>query len=157
LETSLDNDDVRLNKRVAEERGCSRREAEMYIEGGFVSVDGKIVEEAGARVTPEQEVTIAEDATLLEIVPVTLLLHKPAGAAQPPPAECRYADPHRARQRFLKRHLARSRWCRWMPSQRGLVVFTQDFRVNRKLSDEAWSRRSSLKSPARSSKAACSS
>jgi 23S rRNA pseudouridine2604 synthase len=59
------------SKRVAEERGCSRREAEMYIEGGFVSVDGKIVEEAGARVTPEQEVTIAEDATLLEIVPVT--------------------------------------------------------------------------------------
>jgi 23S rRNA pseudouridine2604 synthase len=132
----LDNDDtVRLNKRVAEERGCSRREAEMYIEGGFVSVDGKIVEEAGARVTPEQEVTIAEDATLLEIVPVTLLLHKPAGAAQPPSAECRYADPHRARQRFLKRHRGQMVPLDAKPAR--LVVFTQDFRVNRKLSDEA--------------------
>ena len=38
-------DDERLAKRVAEIVPCSRREAEQYIEGGWVSVDGQIVEE----------------------------------------------------------------------------------------------------------------
>ena len=42
-------------------------------------VDGTVVEEAGARVAPGQAVALAPDATLLEIVPVTILLHKPAG------------------------------------------------------------------------------
>ncbi|MET0265110.1 MAG: S4 domain-containing protein, partial [Duganella sp.] len=75
-----DNDNtVRLAKRLAEQHPCSRREAELYIEGGYVSVDGVLVEDAGARVAPEQQITVAADATLLDIVPVTLLLHKPAG------------------------------------------------------------------------------
>jgi 23S rRNA pseudouridine2604 synthase len=141
LETSLDNDDntVRLNKRVAEERGCSRREAELYIEGGFVSVDGKIVEEVGARVTPEQQVTIADDATLLEITPVTILLHKPAGAAQP--MHLVNADSLTRTvpgKRFLKRHITGQEQVAPLDAKAsGLVVFTQDFRVNRKLSEES--------------------
>src|ERR1700761_1500572 len=77
-DSSADNT-VRLAKRVAEMRPCSRREAEQYIEGGWVSVDGAVIEEAGARVTEQQRIDIAPDATLLEIVPVTILLHKPAG------------------------------------------------------------------------------
>ena len=36
---------VRLAKRVAALAQCSRREAEMYIEGGWVRVDGVTVEE----------------------------------------------------------------------------------------------------------------
>jgi 23S rRNA pseudouridine2604 synthase len=137
----LDNDDntVRLNKRVAEERGCSRREAELYIEGGFVSIDGKIVEEVGARVTPEQQVTIAEDATLLEITPVTILLHKPAGAAQP--LHLLNADTLTRTvpgKRFLKRHITGQEQVAPLDAKAsGLVVFTQDFRVNRKLSEES--------------------
>ena len=31
---------VRLSKRLIEQLGCSRREAELYIEGGWVTVDG---------------------------------------------------------------------------------------------------------------------
>jgi 23S rRNA pseudouridine2604 synthase len=141
LETSLDNDDnsIRLNKRVAEQRGCSRREAEMYIEGGFVSIDGKIVEEVGARVTPEQQVSIAEDATLLEITPVTIVLHKPSGAAQP--LHLVSADSLTRTvpgKRFLKRHITGQEQMVPLDTKAsGLVVFTQDFRVNRKLSDEA--------------------
>lgn len=42
--------DVRLAKRVAELVPCSRREAEQYIEGGWVRVDGKVVEEPQFRV-----------------------------------------------------------------------------------------------------------
>lgn len=136
---NADDNTVRLNKRVAEERGCSRREAEMYIEGGFVSVDGKIVEEVGARVAPEQQVIIAEDATLLEITPVTILLHKPAGAAQP--LHLLNADSLTRTvpgKRFLKRHITGQEQMVPLDAKAsGLVVFTQDFRVNRKLSDEA--------------------
>ena len=137
-DSSTDNT-VRLAKRLAEERPCSRREAELYIEGGFVSVDGELVEEAGARVTMEQVVTVADDATLLEIVPVTILLNKPAGAAQPlhllnGESLTRSAPG----QRFLKRHITGQE--QYLPldaKTSGLTVFTQDFRVKRKLADEA--------------------
>ena len=137
-DSSTDNT-VRLAKRLAEERPCSRREAELYIEGGFVSVDGVLVEEAGARVTMEQVITVADDATLLEIVPVTILLNKPAGAAQPlhllnGESLTRSAPG----QRFLKRHITGQE--QYLPldaKTSGLTVFTQDFRVKRKLADEA--------------------
>nr|WP_229261935.1 RNA pseudouridine synthase [Duganella guangzhouensis] len=129
---------IRLSKRVAEMRPCSRREAEIYIEGGFVSVDGVLTEEAGARVAPEQTVTIADDATLLEIVPVTLLLHKPAGAAQP--QHLLRADTLTRTapgQRFLKRHVVNlTEHLPLDPQASGMTVFTQDFRVNRKFSDD---------------------
>jgi len=138
---------IRLAKRVAEMRPCSRREAELYIEGGFVSVDGAVIEEAGARVTPEQQVSIADDATLLEIVPVTLLLHKPAGVnggvgkdGQPALHLLNAASLTRSApaQRFLKRHLANLTLALPLETQAsGLLVLTQDFRVNRKLVDEA--------------------
>ena len=136
---SSNDNTVRLAKRLAEERPCSRREAELYIEGGFVSVDGELVEEAGARVTMEQVITVAADATLLEIVPVTILLNKPAGAAQPlhllnAESLTRTAPG----QRFLKRHVTGQE--QYLPldaKTSGLTVFTQDFRVKRKLADEA--------------------
>jgi 23S rRNA pseudouridine2604 synthase len=139
MNDSTNDNTVRLAKRLAEERPCSRREAELYIEGGFVSVDGALVEEAGARVTMEQIITVADDATLLEIVPVTILLNKPAGAAQPlhllnGDSLTRTAPG----QRFLKRHVTGQE--QYLPldaKTSGLTVFTQDFRVKRKLADEA--------------------
>ena len=59
---------------------CSRREAEQYIEGGWVRVDGKVVEEPQYRVTDER-VELDPGATLAALEPVTLLLHKPAGVS----------------------------------------------------------------------------
>jgi 23S rRNA pseudouridine2604 synthase len=136
---SSNDNTVRLAKRLADERPCSRREAELYIEGGFVSVDGVLVEEAGARVTMEQEITVADDATLLEIVPVTILLNKPAGAAQPLHLLNAGSLTRTAQgQRFLKRHVTGQE--QYLPldaKTSGLTVFTQDFRVKRKLADEA--------------------
>ncbi|WP_312156640.1 S4 domain-containing protein, partial [Pseudomonas sp.] len=35
---------TRLSKRVAEQLGCSRREAELYIEGGWVKVNDQIID-----------------------------------------------------------------------------------------------------------------
>ena len=71
-------DPIRLSKGLIELVGCSRRESEMYIEGGWVSVDGVIVEEPQFRV-PDQKVELLPGASATAIEPVTLLLHQPAG------------------------------------------------------------------------------
>ena len=57
---------IRLAKRVADQLNCSRSTAEQFVEGGFVSVDGQVVEAPGARVRPDQAVTVAPE--LLESV-----------------------------------------------------------------------------------------
>ena len=44
----------RLSKRLARELPCSRREAELYIAGGWVRVDGRIVEEPQFKVVDER-------------------------------------------------------------------------------------------------------
>lgn len=142
-----DDNSIRLAKRVAEMIPCSRSEAEQYIAGGWVSVDGVLVEEPGARVQDEQDVTIDPDAALGEVVPVTILLHKPAGynagvgsdgeaAASLLSAETLQEATH-GNQRFLRRHLSKLTLCSPLDTKAsGLVVYTQDFRVARKLVDE---------------------
>lgn len=137
---------VRLAKRVAEVVPCSRREAEQYIEGGWILVDGQVIEEPGFRVLPQQTVERLPDATLIPALPVTILLHKPVGmaiqlAAQHEPAcistENRIAD-DRSGIRFLKRHLIDlSMTDALNAASSGLMVFTQDWRIKRKLIDEA--------------------
>ena len=138
---------IRLAKRVAEMIPCSRSEAEQYIAGGWISVDGVLVEEPAARVADEQDVVIHPDATLAEIAPVTILLHKPAGynagvgtngeaATSLLSAESLLPAEH-GNQRFLRRHLAKLTLCSPLETTAsGLVVYTQDFRVARKLVDE---------------------
>jgi 23S rRNA pseudouridine2604 synthase len=56
--------------------GCSRREAEQTIEGGWVRVAGKVVEIPQHRIQA-QTVTVDRDASLLALGEVTLVLHKP--------------------------------------------------------------------------------
>lgn len=135
----MTDDTIRLSKRVADQVPCSRREAELYIEGGYVLVDGAVVEEPGARVAPAQSVALAPDATLLEIVPVTILLNKPAGAdaLRCLAEETLHRSGHNANERFLKRHLHNLTPALPLdPSASGLFVFTQDYRIIRKLVDE---------------------
>ena len=48
---------IRLSKRMSELGLCSRREADSYIEKGWVEVDGEIVSELGSKVYPTQQVT----------------------------------------------------------------------------------------------------
>ena len=66
----------RLSKRVAHMLGCSRREAEQTIEGGWVRVDGAVVEIPQHRVLTHT-VTVDPDASLMALGEVTLMLHKP--------------------------------------------------------------------------------
>jgi len=143
----MTDNSIRLAKRVAEMIPCSRNEAEQYISGGWISVDGEVIEEPGARVLDEQDVVIHPDATLAEVLPVTILLHKPAGfnagigtdgaaATTLLSAETLQPADH-GNQRFLRRHLSKLTLCSPLDTKAsGLVVYTQDFRVARKLVDE---------------------
>lgn len=136
---------IRLAKRLAEQVSCSRREAELYIEGGWVRVDGEVVEEPGFRWNG-QEVVLAEDATLAPLPAVTILLHKPAGidgatvegtALGLIRPEAIAAD-DRSGIRFLKRHVTGLTLAAPLADiASGLMVWTQDWRVARKLIDDA--------------------
>src|SRR3546814_13233229 len=72
------SDPVRLSKRVADLARCSRIEAEQYIKGGWVSVDGRVVEDPAHPVSTEA-VMVDPAARLERVEPATILLHKPVG------------------------------------------------------------------------------
>jgi 23S rRNA pseudouridine2604 synthase len=142
----LDDEGIRLAKRVAAQLGCSRGEAERYIAGGFITVDGTVVEDPANRVTPAQQVALLPGATAEEPAPVTILLHKPAGyvagfgVGGQDALACLTAESliqQHGAPRFLKRHLAKLTLATPLETTAsGLVVYTQDFRVARKLVDE---------------------
>ena len=71
-------DPIRLSKRLIELVGCSRREAELFIEGGWVSVDGEVIDEPQFKVTDEK-VELDPEAKATAPEPVTILMHAPAG------------------------------------------------------------------------------
>ena len=133
---------VRLAKRLAEMLPCLRREAEQYIEGGWVSVDGVVVEEPQFRVQ-HQAIVLSPDANLLALAPVTLLLHKPAGV-ETSDAAVRFLNivnqspDDRSGIRPLKKHFSGSELVTPLATAAsGLVVFSGDWRVTRKLREEA--------------------
>ncbi|MCC4633550.1 rRNA pseudouridine synthase [Xanthomonas dyei] len=135
------SDPIRLDKCVAAQFGCSRGEAQQYIEGGWVSVDGVVVEEPQALATAAQ-VTLAPDAVLEPAEPATLLLHKPAGmtadaaVALANPASRSELD--NAELRVLKRHFLRLNAPLPLEDDAsGLLVLSQDGRVLRRLTADA--------------------
>ena len=131
--------DQRLAKRLAEMVPCSRSEAERYIEGGWVTVNGVVVEEPQFRVL-DQTIVLSKDATLLGSNAVTFLLHKPAGK-EPGPADLSPANQSpddRSGIRPLKKHFASAELITPLAAAAsGLVVFTDDWRVARKLREDA--------------------
>ena len=157
-EEKEDQGAVRLSKRLAEQQQCSRREAELYIEGGWVSVDGQVVEQPGARVAPHQQVELAPRARAEEVPPITLVLHKPAGyeaglGAAPGDAHASrsrgapdaltliHPDSRHAEGgppvRVLQRHFRQLACHTPLPTEAsGLVVYTQDRRMARRLVED---------------------
>jgi 23S rRNA pseudouridine2604 synthase len=127
---------VRLSKRVATMLSCSRREAEQYIEGGWVKVDGNIVEEPMFRVQ-DQAIEIDPSASLEALLPITILLHKLAGA-QPVVTSGQRASDDPSGIRALKRHFNHLVVPTPLPPEAsGLVVLSQDGRILRKLTEDA--------------------
>jgi len=149
----------RLAKRVAHMLGCSRSEAEQYIEGGFVQVNGVVIEDPPFRVQ-QQTVTVDADASLLNLSAVTLVLNKPPawldGLTEAPIPSPHYKGKkpkiHTARElltpahrsptdasdtRVLKRHFTTLEASVELETgASGLVVFTQDWRTQRKLTED---------------------
>jgi 23S rRNA pseudouridine2604 synthase len=70
---------VRVSKLMSAQGLCSRREADSYIERGWVLVDGEPVTELGTRIFPNQRITLARAAQSQQAASVTILLHKPIG------------------------------------------------------------------------------
>jgi len=135
------SDSIRLAKRVAELFHCSRGEAILYIEGAHITVNGIVIEEPGFRVTGQEQIALLPGADLTPIEDVTFLLHKPAGMPAATVAELMVADNHAADDhsglRLLKRHLKELVMLDPLENAAsGLLVFTQDWRVKRKLVDD---------------------
>ena len=142
----------RLAKRLAAQANCSRSQAEQYIEGGWVRVDGHVIESVGARVLVHQKIELDTNASLEALEEVTILMHKPVGfdsgeGGNPAlllldPAK-QSIDPNlaggaAASPRFLQRHFTNLTPTTPLPFEAsGLIVFTQDFRIARKLNDDA--------------------
>lgn len=139
---------IRLSKLMAEKGICSRREADTFIERGLVYVDGERVSTLGAKVYPDQAITLDERAHEELRHAVTILINKPLGyvSGQPEkgyaPAvslinrESRFKG-DRSPLSFNPSHLRGI-----APAGRldidstGLLVFTQDGRIARQLIGE---------------------
>src|SRR5471032_2171708 len=70
---------VRLSKVMSELGLCSRREADEWIEKGWVLVDGEVIDTLGTKIRPDQNVEIAPAAHAAQMQQVTILIHKPVG------------------------------------------------------------------------------
>jgi 23S rRNA pseudouridine2604 synthase len=138
-------DEPRLSKRMSELGLCSRREADEWIENGWVKVDGKVVNTLGARVLPTARIEVDPAAKQHQSEQVTILLNKPMGYVSGQPE-----DGHEPAMVLIK---PENRWPEdpspikfrhthlrgLAPAGRldidstGLIVFTQDGRVAKRL------------------------
>jgi len=138
---------VRLNKRMAELGLCSRREADAWIEQGWVRVNGQPAS-MGQQVTASDRITVDKAAEHQQQQQVTILLHKPMGYVSG-----QAEDGHLPAVTLIQ---ARNHWqgdasrTRFSPAQLrglapagrldidsvGLLVLTQDGRVARQLIGE---------------------
>src|SRR3546814_11996279 len=70
---------IRISKLMAEQGLCSRREADAYIERGWVRVDGQVVSELGSKAWPDQKITLDKQAQKRQTARGTILMNKPVG------------------------------------------------------------------------------
>jgi 23S rRNA pseudouridine2604 synthase len=138
---------VRLSKVMSERAMCSRREADLWIERGWVFVNGERISELGSRISPDAEIVISKEAKLDQAKQVTILLNKPIGyVSGQPEADCKPAVTLISAESWV-RQSGDPEFKPWMlrglaPAGRldidstGLLVFTQDGRIAKKLIGE---------------------
>ena len=136
---------IRLSKLMSQRGLCSRREADNYIERGWVYVDDEPVVELGTKISPLQKIRLHNMAAAQQLGQVTILLNKPVGyvSGQPEPGytpavslvnpESRFHG-DQTPKRFSPMHLKGL-----APAGRldidscGLLVLTQDGRIAKQL------------------------
>ena len=139
----MPDETVRLSKLMARRGVCSRREADVFIEQGLVSVNGVVVNQLGARVAPDVEITLAPQAVKKQKELITIILNKPVGyvSAQPEPD---YAPAiklitttnqfGKGNKRLKPEHLKGLAVAgRLDIDSQGLLLFTQDGRLAKKI------------------------
>jgi 23S rRNA pseudouridine2604 synthase len=137
---------VRLSKLMANRGICSRREADAFIEQGLVLVNGVVVNQLGAKVPPDVEITLAPQGVKKQKGLISIILNKPVGyvSAQPEPgytpaiklvtaANKFGGTDERLRPEHLKGLAVAGRLD--IDSQ-GLLLFTQDGRLAKKIISE---------------------
>jgi len=144
----MENDQMRLAKRMAVLGFCSRREADEYILKGWVKVNGQVATEKGMRVTENDRITLNAEAKQQQSGRVTILLNKPVGYVS--------AQPEKGYKAALDLIVKENRWTEdgsnvrfnerhrygLAPAGRldidsvGLLVLTQDGRVAKQLIGE---------------------
>ncbi len=75
----------RVNKWLAQNGVCSRREAESLIQQGLVSIDNETVSDVGRKIEPGQTLTISDTGAALLDAAVTVVIHKPVGLVSSQP------------------------------------------------------------------------
>jgi len=87
--TYTGDEPVRINKWLAQEGVCSRREADALIEKGLIQLDGKPVTVAGERVTKGQTLSLTDAASRRLDNQLSVILNKPVGyvSGTPEPGE----------------------------------------------------------------------
>ncbi|TDV62556.1 rRNA pseudouridine synthase [Pseudomonas sp. LP_7_YM] len=133
-------DPIRLSKRLIELVGCSRREAELFIEGGWVTVDGVVVDEPQSKVE-NQTVVLNPEAKADTPEAVTILFNAAAGMnpeqALPLITPGTLSPEHSIGKRPLKGHFLRLEAISTLQTNAsGLMVFSQDWKILRKLTDD---------------------
>ena len=138
---------VRINKRIADMGMCSRREADEWVENGWVTVNGEVAI-MGQNVVPGDKVEIDQKAQERQEQQVTILLHKPMGYVSGQaedghePAVVLFTNENRWNEDRSKTRFNFSQLKGLAPCGRldidsvGLLVMTQDGRVARQIIGE---------------------
>ena len=142
------NEPPRLSKRISEMTQCSRREADEWIENGWVHVDGVVVTTLGTRAHPNAKVEIKEEASKHQTESVTILVNKPievasaddeelsASALQLIRPENRWSEDE-SRFTFKATHLrGLAQAGKLDPESTGMLVFTQEGSVARRITGD---------------------
>ncbi len=139
---------IRLSKLMSEQGMCSRREADRFIELGWVFVDGERISELGTKIFPSQKITLNKAAQAQQTQQVTILLNKPVGyvSGQPEPGY----QPAIVLIKPENQFMAKQPVARFQPvhlknlapagrldiDSQGLLVLTQDGRIAKQLIGE---------------------
>jgi 23S rRNA pseudouridine2604 synthase len=136
---------IRLSKLMSEQGICSRREADQYIERGWVTVDGEPIATLGIKIYPTQKIQLNKSAQIQQQHCVTILLNKPIGyvSGQPEPGyqpaislinrDSQFIDKQFTPQ-FKQSHLKKLAPAgRLDIDSQGLLVMTQDGRIAKRL------------------------